>query len=130
VAHMVAPAAPVAVASQGLDREPDLKRAADLLWARIPTPRRPPPTPQKSWRTLSAGRHLALKVAWFDGYRKWPAGARFEVQAPTSAGVRLKPLLTGPASDATLSAVEPIPWTHPDWRPLFEPVRRGRAKKA
>jgi hypothetical protein len=109
---------------------PNLEKAAQLLWARIPTPRRPAPIPQKSWRTLSAGRVLALRQPWFDGARRWPAGSRFEVAEPTNMGISLRPLLTGPSEPSILSAMESISWSDPDWKATFELVKRpARPKK-
>ena len=109
--------------------EPDLDLAARLLWQTVPVPYVPPPKPQKAWRGLSAGRHLRLLETWFDGAHKWPAGSVFVVEAPTSAGVRLRPLLTGPSDCDTVSGMEPIPWSQPSWKDTFETVRRPAKKR-
>lgn len=113
------------LAATGLHTEPDLQRAARLLWERVPEPYRPPPTPQQSWRTLRAGALLELREPWFDGRQRWPAGTRFVVEDPTSEGVKLRAQLTGPTEAATFSTS----WTHPDWQSTFARVRQSRAPK-
>lgn len=94
------------------------------LRAPVPRPRPPVAKPQQSWATLREGQRLRALRELHQGSRRIAAGSLFEVQQPTSQGVKLQ--LLPPAEPLP----QPLTWRQKDWKPHFERVRKPAKRRA
>ena len=98
------------------------EQIADRLSRPIPKPAQPVPRAKASWRTLKPGDHLQLKVSWFRPGLRLPEGTQLEVSKVDSLGI----CLTHISEESTLTEIR---WRDPEWKKVFEKVRRTGRKK-
>jgi len=101
-----------------MNPEPDISKAAQMLWAPIPAGAKPRVKKQKAWKTLEVGRQLVLLHAWFDGRNWCETGDLFTVVQVTNLGVLL-------VNEKTLQDVS---WSR-EWKEVFKKVSKKTKKK-
>jgi len=106
-----------------------LNQIADRLSLPIPKPAAPVARARASWRTLKVSQELLLKDSWFragfwfqEGMGWLPAGTKVTVSKTDTLGITL----THYSEEGTLTELR---WTDPEWKGMFEKVRKGRKKK-
>jgi len=96
-----------------------IEEIADRLSRPIPQPAKPVARTQQSWRTLKVGQQLSLRQRWFrSGGLDLPPGTNLTISKVDSLGISL----THNSEESILR------WTNPDWKPMFEKVKKGKAK--
>ncbi len=100
-----------------------LNQIADRLSRPIPPPRKSPPKPAASWRTLKPGQLLTPITDMFLRGRRMPSGEVWRVEGVDSGGCWLTAI-----SEKGKLPPQSVRWTLVEWKEHWKkvPKRRGR----
>ncbi len=113
---------------------PEVEAIAKRLAVPIPTPYKPPPAPQATWRLLKPKQHLKSKVDITLPNAHIPKGTLWTVLELDSQGALLGVVantqFTAGPSSATMQPDSPptFRWERPEWQKYFERARAPRKK--